>query len=219
MDITEIRHQALSTIYGDFYVCQSCRVVDRERGRASRSFACPRCGSVNGSAEVYLNLSVLGMLDLLQEALHSEPVVPHSIFTDRRSDVLAVLHFCTLREALLSDLLRQLMRSRGVSPEEINKTLEQHRTRHSRTQRLFPRLSDMSWSDALATVDAGAELNYQETESFYQDMARRRNFLVHEGNLWATRDGLAEACLRNCWPTLNLFVAVHNLLLARPLAT
>jgi hypothetical protein len=79
-----------------------------------------------------------------------------------------------------------------------------------RVQRLFPTLTDAKWNKTIKNLSGRVELDYIETTKFYEHAAEKRNVFLHSGSKWAIPTDMPRKCLRQIWPTVNLFVSLHN---------
>ncbi len=73
IDIVDITPDTefLSLLLADYYICNSCSIVDRNPDRMRVGFRCPNCCTSNYySAVFYLPMQVRSLIDLMQEFYH-----------------------------------------------------------------------------------------------------------------------------------------------------
>ncbi len=70
IDVLDIQDQPLSSIFTDFYICQSSNIVDHNSDRLAVGFQCPICHSPSPSGSVYFPIAVSALIDLMQEFYH-----------------------------------------------------------------------------------------------------------------------------------------------------
>ena len=89
--VSEVTKQSLSTLVADFYVCQSCGVVDRDRGRLEVGYPCPNCGQENEGGLSYFGLPIHALINLIQESFHQKPTQSNPVLTSGSAHKLAVV--------------------------------------------------------------------------------------------------------------------------------
>ena len=97
MDILDVKTQSLSVILADFFICENCRIIDRDWERSRKGYLCPHCKSPSNAGRAYLPITALSLINLMQEYYHlksdSNNVKDHKlaiIFS-----VLLVRFYCT----------------------------------------------------------------------------------------------------------------------------
>lgn len=217
-DITEIKHQALGPILTNFHICQHCHTVDRDSDRIMVGHPCSNCGKPSPSGRGYFNLSVHSLINSMQELFHkdqpeepscSEPGL-YGISSKKNSKVAVVVFFVTLREVLLENLLYDLMIAQDLPANVCKRLFADSPMHRQRLDKLFPSLAGVTWKTAINTVNKKCELDYVELDSFLKKIVDARNKFLHKGSKYAITEKMAEECLRNTWPLLNLHVYLHN---------
>jgi len=221
MDILEIRNQRLSTLLADFNICESCKIVDRNRNRMEVGYRCPRCGAAGRGGTLYFSLSVFSLIDLMQDFYHlNQEAVSHSedLTDQNKSDhrLAVVIFYCTLAEVLLLHFLEQCMFEMGVPNQIQERLLDDNPFVNQRVEKLFPTLTGIKWNKAVELLEEGTDLNYAETVAFSKRASIARNDFLHRGNKYAIPQDMPEQCIRHIRPLVSLFVALHNEYVARP---
>ena len=122
MDITEIKGESLSVLVADHFECQICRVVDREHERSRVGYLCPVCGRSDVPI-LHFHMNIRVLLDLIQTSYHSVgSQIEELHLGEGAHDISVIIFFCTLREALLDNLIVNLMRAQNL-PQGIMKRL------------------------------------------------------------------------------------------------
>jgi len=215
MDILEIRHQKLSTLLSFFMICTSCKIIDRDHERITVGYQCPRCGVAGHGGRNYFPTSVHSLIDLMQEFYHLKNV-PDEDFEiqsnqkEGNHQLAVVILFCTLVEVLLQHFLERLMSSIGLSPKIQERLLNDNMNVQQRVQKLFLALTDAKWKETIEKLSERVDLDYVKTIEFYKQASEKRNYFLHRGNKWAIPKDMPEKCLLEIWPTVNLFVSLHN---------
>lgn len=217
-DILDIKHQSLGLVLADFHICQHCHIVDRDSNRIKVGYPCPNCGTPSPAGRMYFNVSVHSLINLMQEFFHkdqSKLETPEDELFDevsqKKSSKLAVIiFFATLREVLLENLLYDLMIAQNLPGNVCKRLFSDSITHKQRLEKLFPSLAGVTWKNAIKSVSAKCELDYIGLDQFIKEIVEARNRFLHEGKKWAIKEGMAEECVRNIWPLLNLHVYLHN---------
>ncbi len=220
MDILEIKHQKLSTLLSFFMICTSCEIVDRDDERITVGYKCPRCEVAGNGGRNYFPTSVHSLIDLMQEFYHlkndaDEDLEVPSNQKEENHQLAVVILFCTLVEVLLQHFLERLM-SKMELPQKIQeRLLNDNMNVQQRVQKLFPTLTGAEWNETIEKLSEGVELDYFETIKFCKYAAKKRNLFLHRGNKWAIPKDMPEKCIRQIWPTVNLFISLHNEFIAK----
>jgi hypothetical protein len=217
-DVTEIEHQSLGLVLADFHICQHCHIVDRDSDRIMVGHPCSNCGKPSPSGRGYFNLSVHTLIDLMQEFFHKDrPEGPHipdpefqGVLSKKNSKVAVVVFFVTLREVLLENLLYDLMIAQELPGNVCKRLFADSPMHRQRLEKLFPSLVGVTWKIALQAVNKKCELDYIALDAFVRKTVDARNTFLHRGSKYAITEKMAEECLRNIWPLLNLHVYLHN---------
>jgi hypothetical protein len=211
MDIKDITEQNLSSLLADFLICPHCQVIDRDHERARSGYQCPTCGVSGQGAGQYFEISVLVLIDLIQEAFHSQP--KRSKADEEAAyahNVSVVLFFCTLREVLLNWLIEHWFWAQKIPEKVQERLLADSNIYRKRQDNLLPSLIGQKWRATIEEASKGSALNYVELDDFMQKAVTARNKFMHEGRQWVIDRQMAEGCVEHIWPLLNLYVALHN---------
>lgn len=215
MDVLEIRNQPLSTLFADFFICKSCKIVDRDHNRMLVGQKCSVCGVPSEGGEVYFPVSVPSLMDLMQkfyhfkeEATQSSKIPSNQNESDYRLAV--VIFFCSLGEVLLHHFLKKCMLKMSLQPRIWERLFDDNLSVRQRVEKLFPALTGVKWNKAVAMLNENVELDYIEASEFYQRASVARNKFLHEGSKWAIPDDMPEQCIRHIWPVMCLFVDLHK---------
>ena len=215
INIIDIKNQPLGILLTNFLICQHCNYVDRDMNRMRVGHPCQKCGNASPAGRSYFNHSVSSLIDLMQEFFHKDELIESTISKTRKkrlqnSRLAVVVYFVTLREVLLTKLLKELMIAQKI-PIKIEKRLfDDNLTHKQKLDKLFPSLVGKSWNTAVKQVNERVELDYLQVNKFLVDAVRVRNKFLHEGQKFAIKKDLAENCIRNIGPLLSLHVSLHN---------
>lgn len=213
VDITRIANQPLSSIVGTFYRCLSCNKVDNDRERIRVGYPCPSCGIPSQGARLYFPLEALSLIDLVQGFYHTrgQPSLRSPLYDPTTNPRLATaVFFCSLGEVLLTHLLREIMRSNKIPEPLQERLLTDNLFVRQRVEKLYPSLTHQRWTDDVKELSQGKQLNYLDIHKFFLKVTETRNQWLHQGNIWAIPPGMPDECLRNLWPLISMFVALHN---------
>lgn len=215
MDVLEIKSQSLSLVLADFHVCEYCHIVDRDQNRIRYEYPCPTCGKPGNGGHMYFDLSVDTLINLMQESFHATPWEASENTTagisSRSAHYLSVvILFCTLREMLLSRFVYELLVAQKIPARVCRRLLADNSVYKQRQGKLFRCLTGEKWKNAIRKLSMDGNLDYVELDEFLKQAVDARNKFLHEGSKWAIDKAMAEGCMRNIWPLLNLFVDLHN---------
>ena len=216
LDILEIKDQRLNLLVADFYICGYCKIVDRDDKRGIVGHPCSNCGKPSPDGMWYFPVQIHSLINLMQEQYHLQPPTN----TQKRyileaeevptHQIAVIILFCTLWEVLIDHFLVNLMSALKLPESVAERLLADHKYRDGRIGKLFPSLTGDKWADIMAELTSQSELDFIETEKFYLRVRDARNEFLHKGNSWAIAAQMPEQCLRNLWPSLSLFVSLHN---------
>jgi hypothetical protein len=213
MDVKDITDQSLGSLLADFLVCPHCQIIDRDRERTRSGYKCSTCGMPGRGGRLYFESSILVLIDLMQEAFHSQPnrsIEESEGATYEAHNVSVVLFFCTLREVLMNWLIQHLFWALKI-PERLQKRLVADSNTYSKKQNdLLPSLIGRKWRAAIESASHDAAMDYVELDGFLQKAVEARNKFMHEGRHWGINRTMANGCIDHTWPLLNLYVALHN---------
>lgn len=212
MDITQIK-SSLSTLIADYLECQECRVIDRELERTRSGYKCPVCGNISKGGKLYFHLNIHILIDLIQESYHSitskqkteklyEGEGPH--------DISVVIFFCTLREALLDNLIINLMRAQNLSVGVSERLLSDNKFHIQKQDKLFKSLTGVKWNEAIDYLNENGNLDYKEIDKFIVSVVIARNSFIHEGFKWSIDRELSTNCIKNLQGLINIYAEMHN---------
>ena len=215
LDILDVKDSSLSLLLADFHICQYCHIVDKDTNRQEVGSLCPNCKKPSPGGQMFFNISVHSVINLMQEFFHkdhgaSESEESFNFDRSRNAKIGVVIFFVTLREVLLNNLLYDLMRTQNLPANVCKRLFSDSCTHQQRLDKLFPSLSGMKWKKAVETINNNSEIDYVEVDKFIRNVVKARNEFLHEGKKWAIKNEMAEECMKNIWPLLNLYVSLHN---------
>lgn len=201
----------------NFYICQTCSVVDSDRDRQKVGSPCKQCGTPSPSARFHFGLNSLVLVNALQDFYFLRGAKPpadrdglvanvYSNETDTRI-VMPVL-FCALWDTLTTQLCQNVMRAKLIPEEEEKRLLQKFKFARDRRTRLLPELTSEQWDDALAALPNSAI--HIEHFNFFRQLNTKRNAFIHEGSPWQFKDDELEQIPEEVWPSFNLFAQLHN---------
>jgi len=164
-------------------------------------------------------LSVFSLIDLMQEFYHAKHDKKFHSFNDRlasgdhfeatmNAQLAVIVFFVSLREILMVHFLKALMYAKQ-SPDDVWKRLDNY-SHAKRTEKLFPRLTEMKWEDTIEELDKKYELDYVKLNDSIKKIVDARNKFLHDGIAAAINPNMVEECMKNISPLLNLHVSLHN---------
>jgi hypothetical protein len=89
----------------------------------------------------------------------------------------------------------------------------------ARLKRLFPLVAKETWAKAVRALPDVDGMSTWDVALFCQKVAVARNAFLHRGNKWAVGESMPLDCVQNLPRVLQLFVALHNRYIAKPIAT
>jgi hypothetical protein len=218
MDIFEyMNHGKISSLLEQFNICESCGVVDTLADRMVVGTLCPDCHTPSKCAYTYFHLSLLGIVDLIQEAYEripeNSPTSSYSINIPGSAHCTSVVIFyCVLREALLERLIEELMSFQYLSDNLRERLTKDYASHYDRLFKLFPALTGVSWDEALKCVHSETGKDFGPISNTLKEMADARNRFIHETNIYSINRDTAKQCIESIYGTFELFVELHNLL-------
>jgi hypothetical protein len=214
MEIQDVKKQALSTLICDPIVCNRCKFIFpmRNDGRVTPGYPCPQCNEVNRIGRLYFSMNVSTLIDLIQDAYHSTPLIENELYSDYRPhDVSVLIYFCTLREVLLGNLVCELLTAENVSDGLQERLLTDNKFHVQKQDKLFYSLTGDKWQEAIKKAAEVDSADYLEVDKFVKDIANKRNLFIHEGNSWSIDRDLVTNCIKRLRQLLHLYVTLHNL--------
>lgn len=212
-DSIQITKQSLSSLICDHQICEHCHIVDRDKGRGRVGHKCPKCGIPSKGGHMYFHLNIHTLINLMQEAYHSEP---NKNFVDEYSggkdshNISIVLFFCTLRESLLDNFIYKLCTAKCLPGGVIDRLLTDNRFHIQKQNNLFPSLTGEKWEEAVDSLNEQHNIDYKSIDKFVKETVKARNKFVHRGSSYGITQELTKDCLDNIWPIINLYVGFHN---------
>lgn len=212
MDAKTVQNKRLSLVLADFQICRECGVVDRDHGRIQYGHKCSVCGTPGEGGLMYFDMSVLTLIDLMQEAFHgSGGHRGNQSGSVREGHIISVvLFFCTLREVLLNRLIDRLCKTQNIRKSIYERLLTDSNTYTLRQNNLLPSLTGKKWKALIAEESQCSQLDYIGLDKFLKTTVDSRNKFMHEGKWRGIDNILAGNCIDHIWPLLNFYVALHN---------
>jgi hypothetical protein len=208
-ELAEIDGQAASALVCDFMICARCGTVDREKSRLEVNSDCPACQKPAGFAQLYYPINVRILVNLMQQTYHSSsPADP--VPGPQASEIGTIIFFCTLRESLLNHFLSSLLRARRKPAPEIEKIFKDNKSAGRKFGRLFTKVVENSWEDAVAEASRLADKDFQPLSDLMKNAVVIRNKFMHEGAGWMATREVAASCINNSFSLFELFVSLHN---------
>jgi len=211
--ISEIMEE-LDYVVGEWQVCQSCRIVDKDRRRSTVGYICPVCGASSEGGLMHFEMSVHLTIDLIKEAFLTEHKIENAgtdyEYKINTHYISVLIFFCTLREILLNSLIRELCWGLKL-PEGIYKRLIADNKMHVQKQdKLFASLTGEKWQDALVHLSNEGDSDYVGINDKIRDLVLLRNKFVHKGHGWDIAEEAANDCVRTIAPLLLMYIHLHN---------
>ena len=179
---------------------------------------CPVCRTPSEGGLTYFDMSILSLVDLIQEAYTAIPPDSHpssqsTIDSEMTHSVSVVVFYTTLREALLQRFTMELMFQNNLQLELRERLYKDYNSHNERLFKLFPALAGLDWDEALQLVNASSGKDFSPVSETMKDIAVIRNKFVHETNFFGIDRNIATRCIEFLYPTFELFVALHNVLI------
>lgn len=205
----------LDHIVGKWCICQSCLVVDDDRGRSSVGSICPVCEATSEGSQMYFYMSVHTMIDLIREAYSSEHNIQNE-GTDYEYQlnthyISVLIFFCTLREILLYQLIHELCKSQKIPKGVYERLRSDNKLYIQKQNKLFPSLAGLKWNDALNVLSNESNNDYEKLNEKIMELVEYRNKFIHQGHkIFEIDSKVAEDCVKNTHLLIQLFVDLHN---------
>jgi hypothetical protein len=203
----------LSLTSGSYLECQKCSIVDRNKDRINSRNECPICGTVNEGGLLYFHVNILILLDLIQESFHSsktENIEGRFYEGEGPNDISVVIFYCTLREALLDNLIVRLLKAHELKDGVKEGLLEDNKFHIQKQNKLFKSLTNAKWNDAIINLNEESKIDLKKVDEFTLEVVRARNDFIHEGRKWAIDRELSTNCINNVPRLISLYVKLHN---------
>ena len=219
MNISEVQFQPWSTLVAGYFVCQNCDHVYRAPTLQAAGTPCEHCGTAIPAQRVHFGLHSGVLVDSIQDFYflrHAKPppdpdgivVHIHSNKTDTR--IVIPLLFCTLWEALMTELCKNIMRAKQLEQSLNERLLQDYRSAREKRERLFPALTGEKWNFALTELTKRTEVDCVQHFDFFLTVSNKRNRFIHEGALWPFEDEELEGIPEELPPVFWLFAQLHN---------
>ncbi len=213
-EILDIKSQRLSSIVADFQICKECRVVDRDFERIRVGHLCGVCGKPSEAGGMYFNVSVHLLINLMQEAFHSPPVIHDGEFEveieTNAHNISVLLFFSAFREILMNNFINHLFAGFNIPEGVCDRLLADNRTYMQKQEKLLPSLTGRKWDQLIKEENAKVKIDYESMNAFMMKAMEIRNRFMHKGAEWGIDRSIAEGCMLNIWPLLNFYVCIHN---------
>lgn len=207
--LSEIDSQEASTLVCLYFICQFCKVIDRNRERSKSGFKCTTCGKEGNGASLAFPVNMHILVDMAQQSYHAKsPVGP--ISGESSHDIATVLHFCTLREALINNFLIRNLKAKSIPAEIIERLLEDNKLAHQKFGALFASVTGEKWNQAVISASSYDGYEYAPVSELMIKAATSRNRFLHDGNVWEFDRKFSEECINSLGSMFRLFVALHN---------
>ena len=210
MKVTEIKDTSLWLSMANYYICEHCRAVDPDICRTHRGHRCPICSRMSDTGQLFFDINVLTLIDLIQEAFHTR-AWKESEFGNKKISVLSLsvlIFFCTLREVLLESLIFDFMCFRNLPTRDRDRLYDKS---YFEKTKLFSSLVGLKgWDEVLSQLKAKTGRDYRKFNGFLVTAAKMRNQILHGGDTGAFRSHMKKACLENIPELLELYVDFHN---------
>ncbi len=200
----------LSTLVCDFFICESCGIIDRDHERMRRGHPCSSWFAESTCLLAFdSNISLL--IDLAQEAFHSRaPTWSPKEYRPQGRDVGTMLIICSLREALLTNFLVENLLAKKVDRRLIERMLDDNRLTSQKLDRLFPSIVGLKWKQAIDSLSKKHAKDYTVVSSLMEEAAKERNKFLHEGSPWRINRDLSKRCIDSLFEWMSLFANLHN---------
>jgi hypothetical protein len=158
---------------------------------------------------MYFHANILILIDLMEESYSSRSESDSNELLSP-NNVAVLLFFCTLKEALFENFLRQLFNALRFSRPVQKKLLDDNRLFHEKIDSLLPALIEEKWTTALDSVGRFAGKDFRGLNALLASTARTRNAFLHDASPWSITATLADSCVDALSSMIELFVALHN---------
>ena len=221
MESIEDYLEELDYLVGKWCICQSCKIVDDDRGRSAVGSKCPTCGAISEGSQMYFFMSVHTLIDLMKEAFTTEPIISNE-GTDFQYQInthyiSVLIFFCTLREILIYQLIRELCIAQNISKNVYERLNSDNKLYIQKQNKLFPSLAGIKWVDALRELSEETENDYISLNDKIIELVEYRNKFIHHPlsrhilfKIFDINKDVAEDCIKHIHILVQLFVDLHN---------
>jgi len=191
--------------------CRICHYVGFWANSTSVGHPCPACRRPSKGGQGFFGESVRALTNVIQSCYHRhcEQQSP-SRYKQTNESIVSLVVFCTLGEVLLEHFLRDLMIALHFLPKVLDRLLEDNLIQKKREEKLFPRLTNEKWKDAVKLVSLDSGYDFEKVLDFYRKIKDTRNEFLHKGNRFVITSSMPREILQNTAPLLDLFVRLHN---------
>ena len=224
MNLSEVQYQPWSTVTTNFYICQSCGIVDTESKRHRVGTPCNNCAAPSPGGLLYFEPNAYSIVASIQDFYflrHAKPppdtdgLSDHVYTNETDTRIVIPLLFCTLWDVLTIHISREVMRAKHLEQLLQDRLLLDYRFSREKREKLLPALTGEKWKEALAELTKRAQIDYTEHFTFFLNINEKRNEFIHEGSHWSFDDEELERIPEELKPTFNLFAELHNRWVAR----
>lgn len=215
MDVIIIKDKRLSSVTAaDYQVCKICRIVDKDKKRIQYGYPCPICHKEGEGGHMYFHLNIHTIINLIQESYHSsanDDLAKIAYHAGKDAHFISVvIFFVTLREALLDNLIYELCTAQDIKKNIYERLISDNKLHNQKQNNLLPSLTGKKWKQIIETLNQKTGFNYIQLDNFIVTAVEARNKFIHEGSKYSINHKIAESCLKNIYPLLNLNVDMHN---------
>lgn len=215
-DVLKINDRPLGEMLDNFFICEHCMIVDKDSGRTEHGHKCSNCNNTDDRGLSYFSTQVTSLINLMQEFYHTQQVITdengkgHVSFWAGHVKLPVIIFFATLRELLLNNLIDEIFKARSIDGDICDRLLKDSPTHKQRLDNLFRTLTGEKWKAALTQIDKDEGTDFVSLDTFIVKVVRARNDFLHNGNTWEIKDNMAEDCMINIYPMLELHAHLHN---------
>lgn len=190
-------------------MCAHCAIIDRDTERSRAGHKCSTCGKQGDAARLAFPINIHMLSDMAQQSFHATSPVDITR-DDRAHNIATVLHFCTLREALINNFLITHLRAKSIPAEIIERLLDDNKLAHQKFGQLFTSVVGDKWDKAIITASKHDGQDYRSASDLMKRASEIRNRFLHDGNVWGVDRNFAKECVDALGTILCMFVALHN---------
>jgi hypothetical protein len=214
-EILDISNQSFSSLLVNFQICRECAIVDLDHNRIRGGYVCPVCKKPGKYGMLYFHIGIHSLIDLIQESYNSKKIISDDdeikVDVDSRAHYLSiVIFYITLREVLLQNFMDEIVFIKKIPKSIYDRLLLDNRNYSQKQNNVFKALLNMSWEDAVRKANEEDEIDYLALNNLLKKAVDARNKFLHEGSQYSITKELAEDCILNIWPLINLYVRFHN---------
>jgi hypothetical protein len=140
----------------------------------------------------------------------ADGIADHIYTNETDTRIVIPLLFCTLWDALTTELCQNIMRAQRLEDSLRERLLQDYRYSRDKRERLLPALTGEKWNLALTELAKQPDCDYMPHFDFFLTINKKRNTFIHEGSHWHFKDEELERIPEELWPTFSLFAQLHN---------